>query len=153
MALIAVSFVGLLNAAAQEAVASYAARDVGVSGSVCPAGYLCGQNIVGNTWLYSDLFFTNTTLTPPRTGRVTLETFPPPGGWDMQQPIELVTWRGTYIDDLSNGCNNGINPTHKFRIEFYADADGDGKPDNCLAPVLTGQPSAGNSHQGRHPHD
>ena len=84
-ALIAVSFIGLVNAAAQEAVAPDAARDVGVSGSACPAGYLAGQNQTGTTWLYSDLHATVVDeLGITRTDRVTSESFPPPGGWNRR---------------------------------------------------------------------
>jgi hypothetical protein len=63
-----------------NAVASDAARDVGVSGSACPAGYLAGQNQVGNTWLYSDLHATVLDGATVRTDRVTSESLPPAVG-------------------------------------------------------------------------
>ena len=119
-ALIAILFVGLVSAAQDGA------RDTR-SGSACPAGYLCGQNWTVGTWLYSDLGFSNAGLT----GRVTSEQFPPPNVPPLTQPISLVSWYGTYINDASWPCTKALS----FRIEFYND-DGTGKPD-CAHPVVS----------------
>ncbi len=90
----------------------------------CPEGSLAGQDWNANgTWFYSDL---DADFGTGASGRVRCESFPPPDGWDILAPIQVITWYGTYIDAAANGCEK----PHEFRIEFYAeDAGNPGFPD------------------------
>ncbi len=99
----------------------------GRAGSDCPAGYLAGQNEIGNTWFYTDL---DADFGTGATGRVRCEDFPPPDGWNILAPVGIVSWHGTYIDGDANGCEK----PHEFRIEFYADDPGNPGNPAATAP-------------------
>ncbi|MBP7747784.1 MAG: hypothetical protein KA383_16835, partial [Phycisphaerae bacterium] len=100
------------------------------AGEDCPAGSLCGQDAggcAGTQWyFYTDLQF----CSGAQCQRVRCENFPPPGV-TINKPVGIITWRGVYVDDATNGCTK---PQHLFRIRFYTDNAG---APNTAAPFYT----------------
>ena len=102
------------------------------AGEDCPTGSICGQDIgacgTSQWFFYSDIQFCNPAPSPCI--RVRCENFPPPSV-TINKPIGIITWRGVYVDDATNGCTK---PQHLFRIRFYTDNAG---APNTAAPFYT----------------